>query len=193
MSMNLDPNLINKSVETMKNISKVAANLTDNKPQKPAEQKPDQMNQPHTQTVEVKVGETAPQQKPTIIKEKSETHVHKVFPDQRELSDRECAVRELELKFDHELKMREQAFREDVEIQNRKDRREREEYERKERERRRERERRATRNACICIGAMGLVAVGCIAYDFYTGSRNAPRIKLALRSENPVEAEGTVA
>lgn len=192
MSMNLDPNIINKGVETMKNISKVAANLTDNKPQKPAEQKPEQMNQPHTQTVEVKVGETTPQQKPTIIKEKSETHVHKVFPDQRELSERECAVRELELKFDHELKMREQALREEIEMQNLKDRREREEYERKERERRRERDRKSTRNFCIFLGAMGVAAMGFAAYDFYTGSRNAPRIKLALRSDNPVETEGTV-
>ena len=178
--MSINGNTINNLAETAKNVSKLASNLTDNKPKPQPEKKTENLNQPHTQTVEVKVGEQAPASKPTIIKEKSETHVHKVFPDNRELSEKECAVRELELKQDHEYKMEELKFRIAMEEEYRKERREREEYERKERERRREKDRKAARNACIFLGAVGVAAAGFIAYDFYSNSRGAQGRRMAL-------------
>ena len=193
MGINLDANVITKGMETVNNLTKVAANLTDNKQQKPEPQKPDHNNQPHNQTVEVKVGETNPSQsKPMVIREKSETHIHKTFPDQRELSARECEVETLRLKNEHELKMKELDFHMNTEAMNRKDRLEREEYERKERERRRERERKTARKICIGCCIAGVVAVGFAAYDFYTGSRNPEDRKLFLRASNPVKTEGTV-
>lgn len=189
--MNINQDTINKGVETVKNLTRVAANLTDNKPKNPQpEKKTENMNQPHTQTVEVKVGEQNPAVKPTIIKEKSETHVHKVFPDQRELSERECQVRELELRNEHELKMAELNFRIRQEEQNRNDRREREEHDRKERERRREKERRYSRNICIGMGVLGLAAVGCYAFDLYTNSRGVKNHRAAL-PEQPAAIQGS--
>ena len=190
MGVNINSNTFNNLAETAKNVSRIANNLTEKPKQNQPEKKTENMNQPHTQTVEVKVGEQNPVQKPTIIKEKSETHVHKVFPDNRPLSDEECAVRELELKQDHEYKMKELEYRMAIEEQNRKDRKEREENERKERERRREKDRRFARNTCIIMGAVGAVALGFAAYDFYTGSRGAQSRKLALR-EPKVEIELT--
>ena len=193
MNMNLDANTMNKVIETTKNFSQVAANLT--KPQKPQNppQKPDQMNQPHTQTVEVKVGEQTPATKPTIIKEKSETHVHKVFPDSRELNERECAVRELELKNEHEYKMAELHFRMDLEAQARKERKEREERAEKDRERRRERDRKFTRNLCIGMGAVVVLAAGAAIYDSYTSSRSSGGRRLFVPAqEKVVPAEGKV-
>lgn len=191
MGVNLNSNTFNSTMETLKNATKLAANLTDSNKQKQLpEKKTENMNQPHTQTVEVKVGEQNPVQKPTIIKEKSETHVHKVFPDNRELSEKECAVRELELKQDHEYKMKELDFRMAMEEQYRKERKEREEYERKERERRREKDRKFARNLGIFMGAVGAAALGFAAYDFYTSSRGAQGRKLALR-EPKVEIQLT--
>lgn len=180
MGVNLNTNTLNNLAETAKNVSRIANNLTEKPKQNPPEKKTENMNQPHTQTVEVKVGEQAPASKPTIIKEKSETHVHKVFPDNRELNDRECAVRELELKQDHEYKMKELEYRMMLEEQNRKERKEREEYDRKERERRREKDRKFARNSCIFMGTVGAVALGFAAYDLYTSSRGAQNRKLAL-------------
>lgn len=190
MSITLNQDALNKGLEAAKNLTRVAANLTDNKPkpQQP-EKKTENMNQPHTQTVEVKVGEQTPTSKPTIIKEKSETHVHKVFPDQRELSERECQVRELELRNEHELKMAELKFR----VQQDEYRREREEHERKERERRRERQQRHSRNFCIGMGVLGLAAVGCYAFDLYSNSRGLKSRRVALPQQSgTVQGEGTV-
>lgn len=193
MGISIDQSTINNGMETMKNLTKLAANVTNPKPpHQPQEKKQENMNQPHTQTVEVKVGEQTPASKPTIIKEKSETHVHKVFPDQRELSERECAVRELELKNEHEFKMKELEFRMIQEEQNRKERREREEYDRKERERRREREKRFSRNMCIGLGVAGAVALGCAALDLYTNSGHFKSGRLALPKQSAVPGEGNV-
>lgn len=197
MGVNLDPNAFNKAAEIAKNITRVAANVTDpnNKPKPQQEKKTENMNQPHTQTVEVKVGEQNPAQKPTIIKEKSETHVHKVFPDQRELSERECNVRELELRNEHEYKMEELHWRMQMEAENRKERKERDERDRKEREERRQRDRKFARNLGIGLGAVGVVTVGLAIYDYYTNSRN-PKIGGGTAREpqavNAIPAEGTV-
>ena len=193
MSFTVNQNTLNNGVEAAKNVSRVLANLTDNKPKTQPEKKTENMNQPHTQTVEVKVGEQQPAAKPTIIKEKSETHVHKVFPDQRELSERECQVREMELKNEHELKMTELKYRIQLEEENRKERREREEYERKERERRRERERKYSRRVCIGMGVLGVAAIGCYAYDLYTNSRGLKGRRVALPDQPaPVQGTGSV-
>ena len=179
--MNINQDTINKGVETMKNLTRVAANLTDSKPKTPPpEKKTENMNQPHTQTVEVKVGEQGSNPKPTIIKEKSETHVHKVFPDNRELNEKECALREFEVKMEYELKMKELLFQMEKEAEDRKDRREKEEYERKERERRRERDRKTSRRLGWCAAGLGVVALGCFAYDFYTNSRSSANRRMAL-------------
>ncbi len=195
MGINLDSNAVNNGIQTMKNLTQVAANLT--KEHKPQQEKPKQenTNQPHTQTVEVKVGEQTPASKPIIVKEKPETHVHKYFPDNRELSDRECGVREMELKQEHEYKMRELDHRIMLDAQARQDRKEREERAEKDRERRRERDRRAMRNICIGVGAVCVVAAGVAAYNLYTDSRGTGGRRLFIPASHkvtPIQAEGEV-
>lgn len=194
MAINLDTNTLNKGAEIMKNVTQVAANLTRANTPKPQEKpKQENMNQPHTQTVEVKVGDQATGAgKPLILKEKSETHVHKVFPDQRELSDRECEVRTLELKNEHEYKMRELEWRMRTEEEARKERKEREARAEEDRKWRRERDRRFARNAGICVGAVCVITAGAVAYSLYTDSRNARNQRLAIPASEVVPAEGSV-
>ena len=71
--MTMDSDFINKGMETMSNLSKLAANVT-SKNTAPKEEKKEDMNQPHNQTVEVKVGDPGENRKPMILKEKNETH-----------------------------------------------------------------------------------------------------------------------
>ena len=199
MGIQIDSNTISNGVQMAKNLTQVAANLTKGNP-KPPQEKPKQetTNQPHTQTVEVKVGDQGGTQKPVIIKEKPETHVHKHFPDNRELSDRECAVRELELKMDDAYRTKELEWRIRLEEEARRDRKEREEREAKERERRQEKARKSRRRAAIAMGAVGVVTVGALAYCLYTDSRNpggkrlfipAPKVTITAA---PISAEGEV-
>lgn len=194
MGININSNAINDGAQTLKNLSQVAANLT--KPQQKPQEKPKQenFNQPHTQTMELKIGDMAPQPKPLVLKEKSETHVHKYFPENRELSERECQVRELELRNEHEYKMKQLDDMIRAGEEYRKDRKEKEELERRERE---ETRRRGRRNAAIFMGALGVAAVGAVGYYLYTSSRNPANRGMALPAtgeavNTPVQAEGTV-
>lgn len=186
MSINLDANTIKNGAETLKNVSRIAANLTNPAQNHPQEKKLENMNQPHTQTVEVKVGDTNPQQKPQVVHEKKETHIHKAFPDQRELTERECQVKELELRNEHEYRMQELKFRMLIDEQDRRDRKERE-------ERRRAQERRFARNMGIGFTVAGIVAVGCIAADFYTNTWLPKHGGMALPAQQvEISGEGTV-
>ena len=167
--MSMDTDFIGKCVDMASNVSKLAANVTAPKANapKPAEKTEDSnMNQPHNQTVEVKVGNPEENRKPVILKEKTETHIHKVFPDNRELNEKECEI----------------------------ERREREEYARKERERRRESDKKFFRRMGIGIGIGATALVGFAVYDYYTHSRNSQRYKLSSGQPGgePVTAEGTV-
>ena len=187
---------VNEVINTAKNVSQIAANLT-KQHEKPQEKKEENFNQPHTQTVEVKVGEQNPASvKPMIIKEKQPVvHEHKVFPDNRELSQRECEVRELEVKQDHEYRMKALDYRMQMEEQARRDRKEREEKYEKERERRRERDRRVARTCGIVVGTACLCAVGYVAYSLYTDYHNPANRRVAISSTeavNAVPAEGSV-
>ena len=186
MNINLDANTIKNGAETLKNVSRIAANLTNPTQNHPQEKKQENMNQPHTQTVEVKVGDTNSQPKPQVIHEKKETHIHKAFPDQRELSERECQVRELELRNEHELRMKELNFRMLSDEQDRRERKERE-------ERRRAQEKRFARNAGICFAVAGVVTVGCLAADFYTNTWLPKHNRLAIPAQQAdISGEGTV-
>jgi len=186
----MESNMINNLMEATKNVTRIAANVTSNvggKPQqKPAqEKKTETTNQPHNQTVEVKLGNTDGIPK---LHEKKETHIHKVFPDGRELSERECEVEKLRLKQESDLRNRELDFNFMVEEHVRADRKEREEYERKERKEREERNRRRNRN--IIIGCSAAVVVGAATYyavDRYLSSRYSGHNMLAAKSpETPV-------
>ena len=183
----MDANTINAGMETLNNISKFAANISAKNNQKTDEKKEENMNnQPHSQTVEVKVGETGEVRKPLILKEKSETHIHKVFPDNRELNERECEIEKIRLNNEHELKMRELDFRIEQENALREERREKEEYARKEREKKQEAERKLRRRVLIGAGAVALAGLGFTAYDIYTGARRSKINRVSLQQPEGV-------
>ena len=100
-------------------------------------------------------------------------------------------MRELELKQDHEYRMKELEHRIYLEEQARKERKERDERYEKERERRRERDRKTARKVGIVVGAACVVAAGVAAYCFYTDSRGFTRRRLAVPASEAVTAVPT--
>ena len=180
-------------IEMVNNASKVAANLSKRPPEKKTYNEGDTTNQPHTQTVEVKVGEQGTP-KPVVVHEKKETHIHKPYPDSRNLTKEECEVETLRIKLEAEDKKAEREYRMWLEEKYREERREREENARKERDRRREEDKKFARRVFICAGIAGAIGVGCYAYSCYTSSRRSASCGLVLPASKAatIEADGAV-
>lgn len=188
MSMTVNGVELTKGVEILNGAIKLANNLSEKKNQPRPEKKVVQestntsTNQPHTQTVEVKLGDMGQggqiQKKPW--EKDAKPVIIKPFPEGRELSERECAVEKLRLEQDHELKMKELEFRIAQEENARKERKEKEEYERKERERRREEAKRANRRFAIGAGVVGAISLGLIGWSMCMSSRSAGSAGRAL-------------
>lgn len=178
--MNISGHDLQKGIEFAANLSKFAANVT-NPPQATPQatyKEGDSTSQAHNQTVEVKLANPEAEKKPMVFKEKNETHIHKYFPDNRNLTAEECELRkfEIQLEYDEKDKAREFAIlmddrrREDEAKAAERDRI-REEKERKDREEREAHNRKWAKRALICgaiIGGVGLVDAG---YRYYTDSR----------------------
>lgn len=185
--MSMDTEFSGKVLDTVNNMSKLAANISAKTAAKTEEKKDENMNQPHNQTVEVKVGETGEVRKPMILKEKTETHIHKVFPDNRELNEKECELEKLRLNNEHELKMKELEFRMRQEEEARIERKEREEYARREREKRQQSDKKFFRFLGWGIVGAGVIGAGFAAYDYYTHSRCAANNRRALGEPGAVQ------
>lgn len=196
--MGMDTEFVGKCLDMANNVSKLANTVANKKETKQMEKQEEQaMSNPHNQTVEVKVGNPDEAKKPIIVKEKTEQHIHKVFPDNRELTENECEIEKLRLENEHELKMKELEFRIQQEEENRRERREREEYARRERERRQESDKKFFRRMGIGIGVGAVALVGLAAYDIYTDPRRVKGNGIHLRigkgvTEQPVQADGEV-
>jgi len=186
---------IQKGIETLANLSKLAANVTDAKSaaKQTTEPKQDISSQPHTQTVEVKVG-SEQDKKPTVIREKPETHVHNYFPENRELSERECQVREMQLKFEaeekdkareFELKKFELELKERERLEARADRF---------REEQKEENKKFWKRFLIGVGAVAGIGVGCACIDRYTSSWSSSSSRLGISAPTQVNipVEGSV-
>lgn len=201
----MDASMLSSGLETISNVSKIIASTT---AQKMPETKTfqsyregEKLDQPHNQTVEVKVG-SEPQQKPIVLHEKKETHIHKPFPEGRELSERECEVEKLRLQLEAEAKKDELNFRMAKDDAYRKERRELEEQQRRDRERREAETRKSNRRFLIGAGILCGIAAGLGAYAIYTDSRRTYSSGLALPkpgeemtvtySKSPINAEGSV-
>lgn len=207
MSMTVNGVELSKGVEILNGAIKLANNLSEKQKNPPRPEKKvvestnTSTNQPHTQTVEVKVGDLGQQPgqpnrnkfwdkdaKPVIVKP---------YPDGRELSERECEVEKQRLNQEHERKMKELEFWIRHDENERNDRKEREDYERKERERRREENRKANRRFAIGAGIVGAGCLGLIGWGMYTASRNCGGSGRALPEPKAelnvtVNGEGTV-
>lgn len=216
--MNIDPNVFGKALDTVNTFGKIAANVTDPKKTQqnnPPQPKPDknQTNQPHTQTVEVKVGNPdQKEQKPMVVHEKKETHVHKTYPDGRNLTKEECEVEKMRIQIAHENAKEERDYNLLLERERREERKEREDYERRERDRKREDKRKSDRRFAIILGVAGTAALVGLGYSLYSDYRSAhtaglslpePQVALDITKEpskpvkvklpnKPIKAEGTV-
>jgi cation transport ATPase len=130
------------------------------------------------------------------VHEKKETHVHKPYPDSRNLTEEECKVETLRIQAAHEEAMAEIEYRRWLEDENRKERREREEQLRKERERKAEENKKSNKKLAIFAGAFCAGLLGLTAYGIYTDSRRPSTRRLAfLPAQNvttPISTEGSV-
>ena len=187
MSVTMNGHDLQKGIETVANLTKLAANITDPnkqpKPQKQTTQKAESTNQPHTQTVEVKVGDQGEGKKPVIVKEKTETHIHKHFPDNRSLTDAEVELEKYRLDLEYAEKDKERAERMELEQYARKEREKLEEKAREAAEKRAEQNEK-TRKRLLILGSVmagiGLVGTG---YYLYTDSRRNRGARLALPAQ----------
>lgn len=198
--MGMDTEFVGKCIDMASNVSKLASTVATKKETKQMEKQDELgMVQPHNQTVEVKVGNPEEAKKPVILKEKTETHIHKVFPDNRELTEKECELEKVRLQNEHDLKMKELEFKIKTEENNRLDRKEREDYARREHEKRQERERKFSRRLGIGVGIGAVALLGLAVYDICTDPRRAEHNKFSIRitkgvnpAPAPVETEGKV-
>ena len=212
--MSMDVNVFGKALDAVNTVGKVAENLTSNKKQvqtpPPPKQDKTNTNQPHTQTVEVKVGDPDRKEKPVVVHEKNETHVHKAYPDGRALSKDECEVEKIRINTAHENNKEEREYQLTLERERRAERREREEYERSERERRNAEKKKSDRRFWTIFGiaaAATMVGIGYCIYSDYRTARTTglpvqqPKIAISVTKEpsqvktrpsKPIKAEGTV-
>lgn len=193
MEMTLNEAVFTKGLETLANATKIASNLTETKPAQPVE-KP--QNQPHNQTVEVKVGDQGESKKPVILKEKHETHIHKPFPDGRTLTVEECAIERLRIEKEYEEKQAEREYRIWLEEEARKERKEKEARERAEAEKREAYRKKFRRRFGIFAGILGVAGMGYAGYRIHTGAWNPAGWGLAVQQKPEAvkltDQEGTV-
>ena len=203
----MDTNGLQKVMDLSLSAAKTAANLSEmakrDKAQKQQQDngpKKESTNQPHNQTVEVKVGELGQggNTAPKIIREKTEQHIHKHFPENREMSKDECDLERYRLELDYKDREAERNFRLLMEQNRRNDQKERDEYAHKlDAERKAEIQKTRKRNRII-----GGILVGCglgiAGYCLYSDFRNNQCSGLAIpapkppKKMTPLKGEGSV-
>jgi len=201
----VDGNMLQKGLETMANVTKIASNVTEKKKNEWKEPRNENNNfrggnttqQPHNQTVEVKVEagnkDVAPE------KQKPETHIHKVFPDNRPLTPEECKLEELWIKLEQQNKEEDRKYRMMVEERAYRDRKEQLEYERKEREEEKKQMAKRRKVCYIIGGSIGVALLVLIAADWYSSDRNSQAgrnsvqsLPASTESNVNIQAEGSV-
>lgn len=185
MEMNMQ-----KVMDTLGDSVKLAANLTEVTKMGgliPSDNSNNNESNP-SQTVQIQIADKDPsEKKPTILREKHETHIHKEFPDNRSLTDAECDLALKKATMENELKKMEMEAKMKREELERADRLAKEERERKEKEERRIRNEKKSKVRSIiaaCIAALGTVAVG---YAIHRDNKNS-----ANSFNTPIKGEGKV-
>lgn len=198
MNANINSEVIGKAFDTVNTLGKIAANVTNpNKSQQQNAPKPEKSNtnQPHTQTVEVKVGDPDRKDKPVVVHEKKETHVHRTYPEGRNLTKDECEVEKIRIAASQENAREERAYNLEMEERARKERRERLEYERQQDDRRREERKKSRRNARILgytLLGISVVGIGYCIYTDYRASRTPGLPVPEQEIKKPIKVAGTV-
>lgn len=178
-------------METVANLTKIAANLTEktNRKQTPPPEK--RTPQPATnQTVEVKISE--PNASKQDAPKKTETHIHKEFPEGRALTSEECAVRMKMTEMEMEDREKEREFRRWLNESYINDRRNERDYSRRRIEEKERRERRVGTGLLIAGGL--LTAAGVAGYIYYNraNSRYANPTGLGLPASQGCMTPGYV-
>lgn len=194
--MDINSEMIGKTLDTLTNITKTAANVTNpekKKSEKRQYKEGDTNNQQHQQTVEVKVGNTAdPLLRPMVIKEKPETHIHKHFPDNRPLTKEECELEGVRIQLEYEDKTAERNFKREMELRAQEERKEREAYEREERRKKEEERRKQRKIRNAVAGAVGIGFLGALGYCLYSDYRASRNTVYRLPETSTIKAEGEV-
>lgn len=181
----MENNMLEKTMDTLGNVTKIAANLSEAKkttekavPVRPLNSDDSNNAQTGNQSVNIKVesGHKAKEPKPV------EKHIHE-FPENRPLTSEECELALKKAQMDYELKKSEQVHYEKVD--------DREWLHRLEVEKKNERKGKIRRVVAGILCALGAGAVGYSVYADYRNGKfktTAPK----LPTEATVKADGDV-
>lgn len=179
---------MNGVVNTLGSAVKLAANLSEKKPEVTDSSNNTVTNPNQTVQIQIK-DEKKEEPKPMIIHDKQETHIHKEFPEERALTDSECALAKERLRVQEQKDIREFEFkkykydldRKDMEaLQNRVQ----QYYEKQEAKNEKRRKVRIILGGIFA--ALGATAIG---YSIYADNRNA---KMNTTQSKPALPESSV-
>lgn len=180
---------VNSVVDTLGDALKLATNLTDIK--KEGTRMSDDSNNTvanPNQTVQIQLAnndEKKTPPKPVIIREKPETHIHKDFPDERALTDKECELALAKAKMDNEYKMKKLEYEQYESDLWHKERAIKEAQERKDRLEREAKIEKRNKVRNIVWGIIGAVSTGLIGYGIYSDYK-------ANQMNAPIKGDGSV-
>ena len=190
---------VNKVTNTLGDAIKLAANLSDSaKEKKEMSYITDDSNSTQTtnpnQQVQIHIGDQdKKKEEPVVIHEKPETHIHKEFPDERALTDKECELALAKAKMENDYKNRELEYRQYKEDLDRRDRLNNEALKRKDKEEQRAKNERKEKIAGIVCAILGVLTTAGIGYAIYSDCHNqrlgtsSPKIDIAINGEGNVE------
>lgn len=148
------------------------------------------------QQVQIHIGdpENKKKEEPVVIHEKPETHIHKEFPDERALSDKECELALAKAKMEQEYKIREMEYNQYKYDQERQDRLAREAQKRKDDEEKRIKNEKKAKVRRIIGAVVAIFGAGYLGYSVYRDHRNNGTVQMdtTQTAPNPISAEGTV-
>lgn len=183
----MENNTLNKTLDTIGNVTKLAANLSEPKKDIPKPVRPiplhqtdDNSNKASTGSQNIQIHmDTGKKKEPKPV----EKHIHE-FPENRPLTDQECELALKKAQMDYELRKSEQTYcmkAEDRQWQHR-----------MEVEKKSERRRKIRNGILGVFAALGVGAVGYSFYADYRDGKNRPVVQKAIPEATAVKADGEV-
>lgn len=171
---------LEKTLDTLGNVTKIAANLSEAKKDIPINKTDDNSNNASTGTQSVNVMvDSGKKKEPKPV----EKHIH-TFPENRPLTSEECELDLKKAQMEYELKKSEQVYCQKVE--------ERTWQHILEKEKKNERRSKIRRIIGGILIAVGAGSVGYSIYSDYRDHKNAAMVQKALPENSTVKSDGTV-
>lgn len=171
---------LEKTLDTLGNVTKIAANLSEAKKDIPINKTDDNSNNASTGTQSVNVMvDRGKKKEPKPV----EKHIH-TFPENRPLTSEECELDLKKAQMEYELKKSEQVYCQKVE--------ERTWQHILEKEKKNERRSKIRRIIGGILIAVGAGSVGYSIYSDYRDRKNAAMVQKALPENSTVKSDGTV-